>query len=97
MIAAPASEPPRMPVATPTQDIAVRLTDVRLDRGARAVLSGIDLAVPRGSITAVLGPSGSGKSTLLAALTGELVPAAGSVEVLGQPVPQRQRALLELR
>src|SRR3546814_10945914 len=56
-----------------------------------------DLEVPRGSITAVLGPSGSGKSTLLAALTGELVPAAGTVEVLGQPVPQRQRALLELR
>ena len=86
-----------MPVATPTQDIAVRLTDVRLDRGTRAVLSGIDLAVPRGSITAVLGPSGSGKSTLLAALTGELVPAAGTVEVFGQSVPRRQRALLELR
>src|SRR3546814_9789591 len=60
---------PRMPVATPTQDIAVRLSDVRLDRGTRTVLSGIDLEVPRGSITAVLGPSGSGKSTLLAALT----------------------------
>jgi phospholipid/cholesterol/gamma-HCH transport system ATP-binding protein len=76
---------------------AVRLTDVRLDRGGRAVLQGIDLSVPRGSITAVLGPSGSGKSTLLAALTGELVPAAGTVEVLGQAVPRRQRALLELR
>src|SRR3546814_323226 len=87
----------RMPVATPTQDIAVRLSDVRLDRGTRTVLSGIDLEVPRGSITAVLGPSGSGKSTLLAALTGELLPAAGTVEVLGQPVPRRQRALLELR
>ena len=71
MIAASAHEPsPCMPVATPTQDIAVRLSGVRLDRGSRAVLSGIDLAVPRGSITAVLGPSGSGKSTLLAALTG---------------------------
>jgi len=79
------------------QDIAVRLSGVRLDRGARTVLSGIDLAVPRGSVTAVLGPSGSGKSTLLAALTGELVPAAGHVEVFGQAVPQRQRALLELR
>ena len=76
---------------------AVRLTDVRLDRGGHAVLSGIDLSVPRGSITAVLGPSGSGKSTLLAALTGELVPTAGTVEVLGQAVPQRQRELLELR
>ncbi len=76
---------------------AVRLSGVRLDRGGRAVLEGIDLTVPRGSITAVLGPSGSGKSTLLAALTGELEPAAGTVEVLGTPVPRRQRALLELR
>ena len=76
---------------------AVHLAGVRLDRGGRTILSGIDLDVPRGSITAVLGPSGSGKSTLLAALTGELVPAAGSVEVFGQPVPRRQRELLAMR
>lgn len=76
---------------------AVRLSGVRLDRGARTILSGIDLEVPRGSVTAILGPSGSGKSTLLAALTGELVPAAGTVEVFGQPVPRRHRELLELR
>lgn len=76
---------------------AVLLRDVRLDRGGRSVLSGIDLSVPRGSVTAVLGPSGSGKSTLLSALTGELVPASGTVEVFGQPVPTRMRELLELR
>lgn len=80
-----------------TDTPAVRLTDVRLDRGGRAVLSDIDLVVPRGSVTAVLGPSGSGKSTLLAALTGELEPTAGTVDVLGQRVPTRQRELLELR
>jgi phospholipid/cholesterol/gamma-HCH transport system ATP-binding protein len=61
------------------------------------VLDGLDLAVPAGSITAVLGPSGSGKSTLLAALTGELAPAAGSLEVFGAPVPRDARALLALR
>lgn len=76
---------------------AARLTDVRLDRGGHTVLDGIDLVVPRGSVTAVLGPSGSGKSTLLAALTGELVPATGTVEVLGTAMPQRKRDLLELR
>lgn len=76
---------------------AVLLRDVRLDRGGRSVLSGIDLSVPRGSVTAVLGPSGSGKSTLLSALTGELLPASGTVEVLGQRMPTRKRELLELR
>jgi phospholipid/cholesterol/gamma-HCH transport system ATP-binding protein len=87
------------PILNPlnSHDIAARLVDVRLDRGSHTVLDGIDLEVPRGSITAVLGPSGSGKSTLLAALTGELVPTAGSVEVLGQQVPQNHRALLQLR
>jgi phospholipid/cholesterol/gamma-HCH transport system ATP-binding protein len=78
-------------------DPIVRLSGVRLDRGGRAVLRDLDLAIPRGGVTAVLGPSGSGKSTLLAALTGELEPAAGRVEVLGQPVPTRQRDLLAMR
>jgi len=76
---------------------AVRLSDVRLDRGGRTILRDIAFAAPAGSITAILGPSGSGKSTLLAALTGELAPTAGQVEVFGQAVPQRSRALLEMR
>src|SRR5690606_22094695 len=91
-------EPTSRPMTdAPNDSIAVRLDAVRLDRGPRTILSGIDLSVPRGSVTAVLGPSGSGKSTLLAALTGELVPASGTVEVFGQPVPRRMRELLALR
>lgn len=81
----------------PPDSAAVRLSHARLDRGGRTILRDIELTVPRGSITAVLGPSGSGKSTLLAALTGELVPATGKVEVFGQPVPHQGRALLEMR
>lgn len=92
----PAGPVPRAPMTDP-DTIAVRFDAVRLDRGGRTILSGIDLSVPRGSVTAVLGPSGCGKSTLLAALTGELVPAAGRVEVFGREVPQRQRELLALR
>ncbi len=83
-----------MPVQTAN---AVALQGVRLDRGGRTILRDLDLVIPRGSITAVLGPSGTGKSTLLAALTGELVPAAGEVRVFGQPVPQGSRDLLEMR
>ena len=86
------SIPLRDPVAP-----AVQLTNLRLARGGRVVLDDVSLDVPRGSITAVLGPSGSGKSTLLSALTGELDPDAGSVELFGQPLPRDRRALLDLR
>ena len=75
----------------------IRLTGLRLDRGSRTVLRDINLTVPRGQVITVFGPSGSGKSTLLAALTGELEPAAGTVEIFGEPLPQTSRALLELR
>ncbi len=76
---------------------AVRLSDVRLGYSGRTILRGLSLEVPVGSMTAVLGPSGSGKSTLLAAITGELVPAQGTLEVFGQPVPRDPRGLLEMR
>lgn len=82
---------------TSSDSSAVRLSGVRLDRGGRTILRDIAFAAPAGSITAILGPSGSGKSTLLAALTGELLPASGTVEVFGQAVPRQSRALLEMR
>ncbi len=80
-----------------SQASLVQLSDVRIDRGGRAILRNVSLEVPRGSITAVLGPSGSGKSTLLAALTGELRPVAGSVRLFGNDIPHGSRALLEMR
>lgn len=85
----------------PTLDsaaFAVDLSALQLVRDGHVVLEGVDIRVPKGSITAVLGPSGSGKSTLLAALMGELAPAKGEVKVFGETVPAGQtRALLALR
>jgi phospholipid/cholesterol/gamma-HCH transport system ATP-binding protein len=82
---------------TSPDNSAVRLSGVRLDRGGRSILRDIAFAAPAGSITAILGPSGSGKSTLLAALTGELPPTSGTVEVFGKAVPRQSRPLLEMR
>ncbi len=54
-------------------------------------LKGIDLEIPRGSTTGIIGRNGSGKSTLLQCICGIIPPTAGSVEVKG-----RIAALLEL-
>jgi putative ABC transport system ATP-binding protein len=54
-------------------------------RGDAAVhaLRGVDLALPRGSFTAVMGPSGSGKSTFLQCAAGLDRPTAGEVRLGG--------------
>ncbi|WP_406346227.1 ABC transporter ATP-binding protein [Streptomyces sp. NBC_00648] len=49
---------------------AVRLTGLTRSFEGRTVLDGIDLAIPAGQFTALLGHSGSGKSTLLRAIAG---------------------------
>jgi len=61
-------------------------------------LSGVDLDLPHGAITALLGVNGAGKTTLLRLLAGLLPPSAGEVSVLGceRPAaasPRRSRAL----
>lgn len=47
----------------------------------RLVFKGVDLAVQRGKITAIMGPSGSGKTTLLRLIGGQLTPQVGKVLV----------------
>jgi thiamine transport system ATP-binding protein len=72
--------------------LSVRDLTVRFD-GTFAV-DGVDLEVPPGSVTAVLGPSGSGKSTLLRAIAGLEVPDGGSVAYDGHDlahVPTHKR------
>jgi len=47
----------------------------------RAVLAGVDLLVPEGTLTAILGSSGSGKTTLLRVVMGFVAPDSGVVSV----------------
>jgi putative ABC transport system ATP-binding protein len=54
--------------------------------GSHPVLTGVDLAIPAGSLTAILGPSGSGKTTLLNMIGCIDVPDSGRVEIRGEDV-----------
>jgi putative ABC transport system ATP-binding protein len=47
-------------------------------------LAGVDVDIPRGSFTVIMGPSGSGKSTLLYLVGGLDRPTSGTISVLGQ-------------
>ncbi|WP_405638219.1 ABC transporter ATP-binding protein [Streptomyces sp. NBC_01178] len=81
---------------------AVELAGVRRQygKGDRAVdaLRGIDLSLPRGSFTAVMGPSGSGKSTFLQCAAGLDRPTAGSVRLGGTEITSLgENKLTELR
>lgn len=60
-------------------------TEIRARLAGREVLHGISLAVPPGSLTAIIGPNGSGKTTLVRCLTGELR-CQGGVRLNGLPV-----------
>ncbi|WP_345642193.1 amino acid ABC transporter ATP-binding protein [Streptomyces tremellae] len=59
--------------------------------GPHHVLDGIDLTVPAGQVTAVLGPSGSGKSTLLRAVNHLEKLDAGHVRVNGELIGVRRQ------
>jgi phospholipid/cholesterol/gamma-HCH transport system ATP-binding protein len=69
----------------------VEVAGVRYSAGPRVIFDGLDLAVRKGSITAVMGPSGTGKTTLLRLLTGQAHASAGSVRVLDQDVARLGR------
>jgi ABC-2 type transport system ATP-binding protein len=62
--------------------------------GAQAAVDGIDLEVPRGAVYGFLGPNGSGKTTTIRMLLGLVLPTAGAVDLLGEPMPDSSSRVL---
>jgi phospholipid/cholesterol/gamma-HCH transport system ATP-binding protein len=70
------------------------MRNVHKSFGGQKVLDGLDLDIPDGKITAIIGPSGEGKSVLLKHLIGLLEPDSGSVEVDGESIVALRRSEL---
>jgi len=82
----------------PANSVLIDINALHYRRGGRLLFAGIDLAVERGEVVAIMGPSGTGKTTLLRLIGGQLSPQSGRVEVAGQRVDAlSRRALYRLR
>ncbi len=65
--------------------------------GDTLAVDGVDLAVERGSLTALLGPSGCGKTTVLRMIAGLLTPDAGEIAVDGHTIDAAHRHVVPER
>jgi Cu-processing system ATP-binding protein len=70
---------------------AVEADRVTKHFGRVQVLSGVDLRVPTGRVTGLVGPNAAGKSTLIKCLLGLVRPDGGRLGLLGQPVSDDER------
>ncbi len=67
-------------------EAAFELARVEAERGGVRVLAGVDVTLPAGAITAVVGPSGAGKTTLLRLLNRLDDATSGEVRFRGRPI-----------
>ena len=65
-------------------DNVVEITGLRYRRGEKQIFDRLNITIPRGKVTAIMGPSGTGKTTLLRIMTGQVLPDRGRVIVEGR-------------
>lgn len=69
-----------------TRDPLLELEAVTAAYGRIQVLNGVDLAIPAGTVFALLGPNGGGKSTTLKVASCQMEPTSGRVKIAGRTV-----------
>lgn len=76
----------------------VEIRDLDYSLGQRQIFKGLNIAIQRGKITAIMGPSGTGKTTLLRLITRQAVPDRGQIYVEGRDLAKlSQQELYRLR
>jgi phospholipid/cholesterol/gamma-HCH transport system ATP-binding protein len=79
-------------------DDAIQFIDVHKAFGRNRVLRGLNLGIPEGQISMILGPSGTGKSVCIKHMVGLLYPDSGDILVHGESVPSMpDEELFEMR
>ncbi|MHB8241617.1 MAG: ABC transporter ATP-binding protein [Solirubrobacteraceae bacterium] len=81
-------DPPPSTLAIETRGLTKRF-------GARLAIDGVDLRVPQGCAFGFLGPNGAGKTTMIRTLLGLTHASAGSMSLLGHPVPAERALALQ--
>jgi ATP-binding cassette subfamily C protein len=73
---------------SPTLQYGISFDAVNFTYGEHTVLEGLSIAIPAGSLTALVGPSGAGKTTIIDLITGLLQPQSGSIMVDDTPLQE---------
>jgi branched-chain amino acid transport system ATP-binding protein len=68
----------------PSSQALLEVDELHVSYGRIRALQGVSLAVPDGSVVALIGANGAGKSTLLRAISGIVRPRRGAVRFLGE-------------
>jgi phospholipid/cholesterol/gamma-HCH transport system ATP-binding protein len=76
------------------ENLILKIKNLTYRRGNRLIFDELDLNVPFGKITAIMGPSGTGKTTLLKLIGGQLSPDSGTVEFDGHNIHQLKSSQL---
>jgi phospholipid/cholesterol/gamma-HCH transport system ATP-binding protein len=77
---------------------AIQFIDVHKAFGRNRVLQGLNLGIPEGQISMILGPSGTGKSVCIKHMVGLLYPDKGDILIEGESVPSMaDEDLFEMR
>ena len=80
------------------EDTLVKIRGLHFARGSSKIFTGVDIDIPRGKVTAIMGPSGTGKTTLLKLIGGQIKPQQGTIHFHGENIPaMRTRKLYEVR
>ena len=76
----------------------IEVRDLWYSRAQRPIFTGLDIDIPRGKITSVMGPSGTGKTTLLRLITRQIRPHKGTIRIDGIDIAElSMKQLFKLR